>query len=156
MSLTQFRTIAAVVLVAAPGVLTAQGKTPIAPTPALAVQEFMRAVADSNLTRMAELWGNAKGPAAATRFPKDYEKRIVIIQAMLHGVQSRTVGEVPATAPGMRSVTTQLSHNGCTVTLSVNAVKYRSGWLVHDFDLEQAGQVNQPCDTSHRPGNSTR
>ena len=31
------------------------------------VQQFMEAVADSNLAKMAELWGTAKGSAARTR-----------------------------------------------------------------------------------------
>ena len=33
------------------------------------VQDFMRAVADSNLTKMAQLWGSAKGSAGATHEP---------------------------------------------------------------------------------------
>lgn len=125
-----------------------------APTPAAAVEEFMRAVADSNLTRMAQLFGNAKGAAARTHQPKDYEKRMVIIQALLHGVQAQALGDVPSSKSGMRSVTSRLSHNGCRVTITVNAVKAQEGWLVHDFDAVEASRINQPCDTGKPGGNS--
>jgi hypothetical protein len=41
-----------------------------------AVRSFMQAVADSNLAKMASLWGTANGPAAKTRQPHDWERRI--------------------------------------------------------------------------------
>jgi hypothetical protein len=137
----------------APTALAAQ--TSRAPkTPSAAVQEFMRAVADSNLTRMAELWGTDRGPASKTH-PKDYEKRIVIMQLFLHGVQARTLGDVPSSKSGLRSVTTELAHNGCKVTISIDVVKAKDGWLVQNFDLAEAGRVNQPCDNG-KPGNPQR
>ncbi len=128
-------------------------KTRAAATPSGAVEEFMHAVADSNLTRMAELWGNAKGPASQTHSPRNYQKQIIIMQAFLHGVQARALGDVPANKGDMRTVTTQLAHNGCTVTIPINVVKAKQGWLVHDFDLAQAGQINHPCENEKRPGN---
>lgn len=144
------RAAALILLLGAPVALAAQ--TSRAPTtPAAAVQEFMRAVADSNLTRMAELWGTDKGPASKTH-PKDYEKRILIMQLFLHGAQARTLGDVPSSKSGLRSVTTELAHNGCKVTISIDVVKTRDGWLVQNFDLAEAGRVNQPCDNG-KPGN---
>lgn len=145
------RLLALLSLAAAPVTLPAQD-VKAAPTPSAAVQEFMRALADSNLTRAAQLWGTAKGPAARVRF-KGYEKRIVIMQALLRGVQATTLGDVPADKGDMRTVTTQLSHNGCRVTIPVNVVKAREGWLVHDFDDVEASKINQPCESSRRPGN---
>jgi hypothetical protein len=147
------RGLALFLLVGAPVALAAQGVR-AAKTPSAAVEEFMRALADSNLSRMAELWGNAKGPAARTHMPKTYEKQIVIIQAMLHGVQAQALGDVPSDKGDMRTVTTQLSHNGCKVTIPINVVKAKEGWLVHDFKLDQAAEVNRPCDAAGRPGNS--
>jgi hypothetical protein len=35
------------------------------------VDAFMQAVADSNLTQMASLWGTSAGPAAKTNQPSD-------------------------------------------------------------------------------------
>jgi hypothetical protein len=145
------RVLALVLMLGAPFTLAAQnGRGP--KTPAAAVQEFMRALADSNLTRMAELWGTDKGPVSKTH-PKDYEKKIMIMQLFLHGVQVRTLGDVPSTKSGLRSVTTELAHNGCKVTISVDVVKAKDGWLVQNFDLAEAGHVNQPCDNG-KPGNS--
>lgn len=144
-------TLAALCLVAAPVALTAQS-TKGAATPSGAVKEFMQAIADSNLTRVGELFGNSKGPVVKTR-PKGYEKKIVIMQAMMRGVQATTTGDVPADKDGLRTVTTQLSHNGCRVTIPVNVVKSSGGWLVHDFDVVEASKINQPCETSRRPGN---
>ena len=146
------RTFSLALILGAP--VAAAAQQALAPkTPAAAVQEFMRAVADSNLTRMAELWGTAKGSAAQTRNPKDYEKRIMIMQMFLHGVQARTLGDVPADKPGVRSITTELAHQGCKVTIPIDVVKAKGGWLVQNFDLAEAGRINQPCDNS-RPGNS--
>jgi hypothetical protein len=145
------RNIALLVIASAPVAMSAQATTAAA-TPSGAVEEFMRAVADSNLGRVAQLWGNAKGPASRTHMPKSYEKQIVIIQAMIRGVQVQTLGDVPG-SNGMRTVTTQLTNHGCKVTIPVNVVKAREGWLVHDFKLDDAAEVNKPCDTSRRPGN---
>ncbi len=145
------RNIALFVLASAPVALPAQ-TIKAAASPAAAVQDFLRALADSNLKRMAELFGNAKGPVAKTK-PKDYEKKIVIMQLMLHGVQSQTLGDVPG-KDGMRAVTTILTSHGCKVTTAFNVVQAPQGWLVHDFDLDAAAKVNQPCDTSRRPGTS--
>ena len=105
------RAAALILLLGAPVALAAQ--TSRAPTtPCRAVQEFMRAVADSNLTRMAELWGTARGRSSKTH-PKDYEKRIVIMQLLLHGVQARTLGDVPVEQGG----TAERDHRACAQRL---------------------------------------
>jgi hypothetical protein len=54
-----------------------------APTPEQAVRSFMQAAADSNLTRMAQLWGTRAGSAAKTGQPPDYQRRIAIMQFYL-------------------------------------------------------------------------
>ncbi|HEY3934079.1 MAG TPA: hypothetical protein VGL65_05620 [Gemmatimonadales bacterium] len=133
-----------------PAALTAQsGKG--AGSPSAAAVGLMNAIADSNLTRMSELFGNTKGPVAKTR-PTGYEKKLVIMQAMLRGVHATARGDVP-TKDGVHAVTTELEHNGCKATISINTVHSSTGWLVHDFDLEQASKINQPCEHARRPGN---
>lgn len=154
MSFFARRNIALFVIASTPAALFAQATTAGA-TPSRAVEEFMRAVADSNLVRVAQLWGTAKGPASRTHMPKSYEKQIVIIQAMIRGVQVQTLGDVQG-KDGMHTVTTLLSNHGCRVTIPVNVVKAREGWLVHDFKLDDAAEVNKPCDTNRRPGNPGR
>jgi len=46
------------------------------PSAEAAVRSFFQAVADSNIARMATLWGTEKGSAASTGQPPDYEKRL--------------------------------------------------------------------------------
>jgi hypothetical protein len=145
----------ALLLVPIPLALPAQASKAAA-TPSAAVEEFMRAVADSNLVRMSQLFGNARGSAFRTHQPRDYEKRMVVIQAMLRGAQARALGEVPSEKNGGRTVTTQLSNNGCKVTIPFNVVKASEGWLVNEFKLESAAEVNKPCESSKRPGNLER
>ena len=152
MSMSVVQRLAALLVVAAPGSLVAQAPRGAA-TPAAAVEEFMRALADSNLSRMAQLFGNSKGSAFRTHQPKGYEKRMVVIQAMLRGAQARTLGDVPSEKSGGRIITTQLSNNGCKVTIPVTVVNAKEGWLVNEFKLEQAAEVNKPCENSKRPGN---
>lgn len=155
MSMLAARRFAALLFVALPCAVSAQASRAAA-TPAAAVEEFMRAVADSNLTRMSDLFGNAKGSASQTHLPKGYEKRMVIIQAMLRGVQAKALGDVSNSKGDMRTVTAKLSHGPCTVTIPVNVVKASAGWLVHDFDDVEASKINQPCEGSKRPGNLER
>src|SRR6185295_5879831 len=71
----------------APGVTPSTG-------PTVAVQEFMKAVADSNLTRMAELWGTSSGSAAETGKPTDYQRRVAVMYTFLKGSTAKVLTEV--------------------------------------------------------------
>ena len=132
-------------------------KTLAGATPAAAVEEFMHAVADSNLTRMAQLLGNPQGPAAATHNRGTMKSRSSSCRLFLHGVQVRTLGDVPASKGGMRTVTTELSNNGCKVTIPVNVVKAEAtgGWSTNSSSTA-AAEVNGPVTTERRPGNPAR
>lgn len=141
------------VLVALAGAVPAAAQTGPAPTPTLAVEGFMRAVSDSNVSKMAELWGSSKGPAARTGQPKDFNRRLVIMHAYLSGVTVRTLGEVKTGKSDRTLVTTELSRGPCKVTLPVTAVKTGKGWIVNQFDLALAGEVNKPCEGSGNRGN---
>jgi hypothetical protein len=121
-------------------------KTPAGSSPADAVQQLMKAIADSNLTRVAQLFGNTKGPQSRTH-PKDYEKRIVLMQLFLRGgVTAQALGDVPSEKGKGRTVTTTLSHNRCRVTIPFDVVKVSEGWIVSNFDLDRASQVTRPCE----------
>ncbi len=120
-------------------------------TPSLAVEQFMLAASDSNLTRMSELWGTEKGPAASTGEPKEFGRRMVIMQTYLRGVTVRTLGEVSTTRSDRTLVTTELSRGPCKVTLPVTTVRAGNRWIVNQFDLAQAGTVNKPCEGSGTP-----
>src|SRR5690242_16591987 len=83
-------TLALLAAVSAP--LTAQNPGQGAATASAAVEEFMRAASDSNLTRMAELFGTERGSSARTKQPSDYARRMVVMQAALAGISVRATG----------------------------------------------------------------
>lgn len=141
----------AVAAVASAAPLAAQKPAPRSAS--AVVEEFFHATADSNLVRMSELWGTEKGSARQTGEPKDYQKRVVIMNAYLRGVSVRALSEVDARNSNERVVTTELSNGGCRVTLPVTATKTKNGWIVRSFDLNQAAEANRPCEGSRSSGN---
>jgi hypothetical protein len=110
-----------------------------------AVQQFMQAVADSNLSKMSELWGTPSGPAARTNQPADWERRIAIIQAYLRSDAFRLTSDVPE-ADGRRFLAVEIRRQTCTWSVPFTAVKTGDGsWLVNQVDLTQAGNPARPC-----------
>lgn len=128
------------------------GQQGAAPTPPVgsstqALGEFMRAAADSNLKRMAELWGTSRGPAAETRHPEDYEKRIVVIQAYLRTDSTRVVSDMPVTGDdARRKLVVQIYKQGCMKHVPATMVRVRGGWIVEDVDLPAIGNPARPCE----------
>ena len=105
----------------------------------------MQAVADSNLAKMASLWGTANGPASKTGQPQDYQKRIVIMQAYLRNEGFRLTSDVPQT-PVRRELQVQIRRQTCTWSVPFVAIKTRDGsWLVNQVDLAAAGNPARPC-----------
>jgi len=124
-------------------------------TPSAAVEEFMRAAADSNLTRMAELFGTDKGSARQTGKPEDYPKRMVIMQAALHGILVRAQAETKMGKKNHMLVTTEIARGACKVTVPITAVKAKEGWLVREFDLTYVWDgINRPCEGTGKPADS--
>jgi hypothetical protein len=112
---------------------------------AAAVQSFMQAVADSNLTKMAGLWGTISGPAIQTGQPKDYERRIAIMQAYLRNDSFRLTSDVAET-PERRALMVELRRKTCTWHVPFVAIKSGTGsWLVNQVDLTAAGNPARPC-----------
>jgi hypothetical protein len=130
----------------------------------------MQAAADSNLTRMAQLWGTRAGPAAKTGQPSDYERRITIMQFYLSGSPYRIVPggaaevEPPAggaatgsaakdkpAGPGAdatntRQIVVQLDRQGCAKYVPFVVIKaVDNTWLVNQVDLAAAGHPKRPC-----------
>jgi hypothetical protein len=142
---------AAVVLLAACGGGAGAGAVHPANTPATAVQEFMRAVADSNLDKMAMLWGTAKGPAARTRQPADYERRIVIMQTYLNHDDSRIVSDTPDGSEGRHMLQVELRRQACTWTVPFGVVQLADrSWIIQQIDLTAAGNPARPCNPSEQ------
>jgi hypothetical protein len=140
------RRIALLVLGAAlAGPLRLAAQAPTSPDGAL--NAFMRAVADSNMTRMMQLWGTENGSAAKTKQPPDYQKRVFIMYSYLKGVSYKISGTQPdTTAVGRRVLLVEFKRNECTGQTLVRTVKSKSeGWLVNSFDLASIGSPGRQC-----------
>jgi hypothetical protein len=133
--------------------LAAQAEPVGATTPSQAVEEFIRAAADSNLVRMGELFGTDKGSFATTGDPKNWGQRAAIIQAALAGISVKALAETALERKDHSKVTTELARGACRVTLAVTTVKAKEGWLVREFDLSAAWDgVNRPCQDGNSGG----
>jgi len=119
-----------------------------------AVQGFMQAVADSNLAKMATLWGTSSGPASETHQPSDYQRRIAIMQAYLKNQSYRVTSDVPET-PDRRNLQVVIKRETCSWSVPFIAIKTRGGaWVVNQVDLTAAGNPARPClegvDSTHQ------
>jgi hypothetical protein len=146
------RWLPAVLLVAACGGGSTMPASPSdnAATADAAVRQFMLAVADSNINRMARYWGTSKGPAVITRVPADYQTRMALTQSYLVGSAYRVVGMDPTTKSRMM-VTAEFDRTGpgpakCIKRMPIeveNMGKY--GWVIVSMDLNQIGSPVRPC-----------
>lgn len=120
----------------------------VAPTTGSArgvVESFMEAVADSNLSRMATLWGGNAGPASRTGQPPDWERRILVMQAYLQNESHRLL---PSRESGGSSeqVPVEIRRALCTWVVPFTAIRLGDGsWLVNQVDLTKAGNPARPC-----------
>lgn len=115
----------------------------------------MQAVADSNLTKMASLWGTARGPASQTKQPADYERRIAIMQAYLRNDSFRVVSEA-RDSDTRHSFQVLIRRQTCSWTVPFVTVKTGDGaWLVNQVDIGAAGNPARPC-TEGEQGDSTK
>jgi hypothetical protein len=111
-----------------------------------AVQSFMQAVADSNVVKMANLWGTASGPAARTNQPPDWQRRIAIMQAYLRNDSFRITSDVPQPDENRRALQVEIRRRTCTWSVPFTAIKIRGGsWIVTQLDLAAAGNPARPC-----------
>lgn len=143
--MTNQRWLGSVLLVAACGGGSAPQAQP-ATSASGAVQSFMQAVADSNLVKMASLWGTASGPASKTNQPPDWQRRIAIMQAYLRNDSFRITADVPEADESRRGLLVEIRRRSCTWTVPFTTVKIRDGsWIVTQLDLAAAGNPARPC-----------
>jgi hypothetical protein len=120
------------------------------------VQNFMKAVADSNLATMADLWGTARGPASKTRQPPDYERRIAVMRAYLNHDDFRILSDNPDGADTRRAMQVQIRRQACTWDIPFTVILLADGtWLINQVDLGAAGNPARPCDPSAKDTAST-
>jgi hypothetical protein len=116
-----------------------------------AASAFMKAAADSNLSRMAELWGTSRGPASQTR-PQDFERRLVILQAYLRGDSARVVSNTAMAGDDNRRRLMIALHRGtCVKQIPALMVRTGGGWIVQDVNVSAAGNPARPCDPGAEP-----
>jgi len=110
------------------------------------VYAFMKAVADSNLHRMGDLWGTPRGPANQTHFPPEYEKRLAVMQVWLRGDSIRIVSDMPVRGKeDERQVAVVLHRGSCVKQIPMTTVRTSKGWLVQTVDVSTAGNPMAPC-----------
>jgi hypothetical protein len=142
---TQSGWFAAVLLLAACGGAAAPAPAKPSTSAAGTVQGFMQAVADSNLAKMAALWGTAKGPAAQTNDPPDWERRVAIMRSYLRNEASRIVSDAPD-GDARHAVQVELRRETCTWVVPFTVIKLADGsWIVNQVDLAAAGNPMRPC-----------
>jgi hypothetical protein len=133
-------------LAACGGGTSAQNPTQPVSTASEAVRGFMQAVADSNLDKMASLWGTANGPASKTNVPPDYRRRIAVMQAYLRNGSFRITSDQPQATENRRAIQVELKRDTCTWSVPFVAIKTVNGtWLVNQVDLAAAGNPARPC-----------
>jgi len=113
------------------------------------VQNFMKAVADSNLTTMADLWGTARGPASKTRQPPDYERRVAVMRAYLNHDDFRILSDNADGSDTRRAMQVQIRRQACTWDIPFTVIQMADGtWIINQVDLAAAGNPARPCDPS--------
>ena len=125
------------------------GSTSGAPAPVTsprgAVEQFLDAVADSNVQKMGSLWGTSAGPAAKTSQPPDWERRIVVMQAYLRNEGAKITADAPD-GPDRHVVQVELRRQLCTKTVPFTVIRLADRtWLVNQVDLGAVGNPARPC-----------
>jgi len=133
----------------------ATNQVPPANTAAAAVQDFMKAVADSNLTTMASLWGTTSGPAGKTRQPADYERRIAVMQAYLSNDDFRILSDSPDGSEFRRAMQVQIRRQACTWDIPFTVIQLTDKtWIINQVDLAAAGNPAKPCNPAAKDTSS--
>lgn len=127
---------------------------PIGPTNSAkgAVEAFMLAVADSNLTAMANVWGTAAGPAGRTGQPRDYERRIAVMHAYLRNESHRIVSDTPDGTGARHALQVEIRRQLCSWVIPFTAIRLGDGnWIVSQVDVTAAGNPARPCTPGAAP-----
>ena len=128
------------------GAATACGGRPavtVAPAPATpeaTVEQFLAAAADTNLERMGDLWGTARGPSVLTIPSQERQRRLAIMQRVLRNDEHRVVAsEASPTRPDRRVLRVELVRDGQRFLVPFTLVIARTGgWLINEIGLDAA------------------
>lgn len=114
--------------------------TPAPAAPEATVEQFLAAVADTNLGRMAELWGDQRGPSTMHVPERQRQQRLTIMQRVLRNDEHRVVGtEIPQAQPNRRILQVEMVRDGRRFVVPFTLVIARTGgWLINDIGYEAA------------------
>lgn len=113
--------------------------------PTQAVEAFMQAVADSNLTRMAELWGTSRGSAAETGKPTDYQRRVAVMYTFLKGSTAKVLAEVER-SDDKSTLAVEVTRSDCRKRIPITLEKTGNDrWMVTSIELGALGTPGRPC-----------
>jgi hypothetical protein len=113
--------------------------------PAQSVDAFMKAVADSNLTRMAELWGTSRGSAAETGKPTDYQRRVAVMYTFLKGSTAKVLAEVER-SDDKSTLAVEVTRADCRKRIPITLEKTRDDrWMVTSIELGALGTPGRAC-----------
>jgi hypothetical protein len=122
--------------------------TPSPAAPADALAGFLDAVRQNDLSRMGQLWGSERGPAAGWMDPEELNKRVAVMQKYLAHSGYRVV-EGPMPIPGesrRMSFRVELRRDDCVHVQAMDVVRVdRGGWVVQDVHLGEARSPVQAC-----------
>ena len=122
--------------------------------PSHAVDAFMKAVADSNLTRMAELWGTKGGSAAETGKPTDYQRRVAVMYTFLKGSTAKVLAEVER-SDDKSTLAVEVTRAECRKRIPITLEKAKGDrWLISSIELGSLGTPGRACppEDQRKPG----
>lgn len=141
------------ILAACGGGATPAG-SPSPSSPADALSGFLDAVRLNDLSRMGQLWGSERGPAAGWMEREELNKRVAVMQKYLSHSAYRVVeGPMPVPGDSRRMVfRVELRLAECVHVQPIDVVRQdRGGWVVQDVHLGEARSPLQAC----TPGTGT-
>ena len=113
--------------------------------PTEAVATFMKAVTDSNLTRMAELWGTSRGSAAETGKPTDYQRRVAVMYTFLKGSTAKVLAEVER-SDDKSTLAVEITRTECRKRIPITLEKTKDDrWMVTSIELGALGTPGRAC-----------
>ena len=121
-------------------------------SPETTVKAFLAAARDTNLTLMATYWGGSSGPAATSKQPPDYEKRIRVLQKYLTNDSAKVVGLGTVDGhPDQVMVTMRMYVGKCQNAVPFIVGKWKDQYLVQNVDVTMAATPGRPCDDQGNP-----
>lgn len=117
-------------------------------SPETTVKAFLAAARDTNLTLMASYWGGSSGPAATSKQPPDYEKRIRVLQKYLVSDSAKvaSLGTVDG-HPDQIMVRMRMFVGNCQNSVPFIVGKWKDQYIINDVDITMTATPGRPCDT---------